>query len=254
MLNASSSTPQVQLIHHHRLSVDHCIGSLHLKAELNLSCMWTILFGPSGSGKSSLLRAACGLLSRHGIRFIRSQGREAEDLILQNETTFVPPHLRAIRWAPQDDAMFPHLSVLQNILFSATARQSIVSSETLNEVVSVFQLKPLLNRMPRDLSGGERRRVSLARAFAAPGCKLMLLDEPFSGIDRALRDELLPQMRAWLRDHDIPVLSVTHDVEEALQLQAEVVLIRDGSIEDWGYASKVLAAERDRLRLNLSRY
>jgi molybdate transport system ATP-binding protein len=216
--------------------------------------MWNILFGPSGSGKSSLLRAACGLLSRRGIRFIRSQGREAEDLILQDETTFVPPHLRAIRWAPQNDALFPHLSVLQNILFSTTTGQSMISSETLNEIVNLFQLESLLSRVPRDLSGGERRRVALARAFAAPNCELMLLDEPFSGIDRTLRDEILPQMRDWLRDHGIPVLSVTHDVEEALQLQAEVFLIRDGSIEDWGYASKVLAAERDRLRLNLNRY
>ncbi|HZL29401.1 MAG TPA: ATP-binding cassette domain-containing protein [Acidobacteriaceae bacterium] len=243
-----NSPPLAPLVHHH-LSVDHRVGALHLHADLNLSAMWTILFGPSGSGKSSLLRAACGLLSHRGIRFTRHHGDKAE--VLQDETTFVPPHLRALRWAPQSDSLFPHLSVHRNILFGATAAASKPRDEA--EIIALFQLAPLLNRLPRDLSGGERRRVALARAFAAPGCRLMLLDEPFAGIDRALRDNLLPAMRAWLRDRNIPALSVTHDVEEALQLQAEVVLIRDGRIEAQGYASNVLAPERDRLMLSLSR-
>jgi molybdate transport system ATP-binding protein len=250
--NIPPGAPQVQLIHHHRLSVDQRVGPLHLHANLKLSSMWTILFGPSGSGKSSLLRAACGLLGHHGIRLTRWQGDEGPDLVLQDEKVFVPTHLRAIRWVPQSASLFPHLTVRQNILFGATATATSPHDEA--EITNLFKLDPLLNRLPRDLSGGERRRVALARAFAAPDCQLMLLDEPFSGIDRSLRDELLPQMRAWLRDRGVPVLSVTHDVEEALQLQAEVVLIRDGKIEDWGYASKVLAAERDRLRLNLSRH
>jgi molybdate transport system ATP-binding protein len=244
-----SSSPQVRLIDHHRLAVDHRVGSLHLDANLNLSTQWTILFGPSGSGKSSLLRAACGLLGHHGICFTRQQGDETE--VLQNETTFIPPHLRAIRWTPQSASLFPHLTVHQNILFGATATASKPHDEA--ELITLFQLKPLLNRFPRDLSGGELRRVALARAFAAPNCRLMLLDEPFAGLDRALRDELLPQMRAWLRDRGIPVLSVTHDVEEALQLQAWVVLIRDGKIEDEGYVTKVLAPERDRLLSSLAK-
>lgn len=230
--------------------MDHRIGSLHIHANLNLSSMWTILFGPSGSGKSSLLRAASGLLGRQGIRLARQQEDKTE--VLQDETTFVPPHLRAIRWAPQSDSLFPHLTVHQNIRFGATATASNPPDEA--EIIHLFRLKPFLNRLPRDLSGGERRRVALARAFAAPDCRLMLLDEPFTGLDRPLRDELLPQMRAWLRDRGIPVLSVTHDVEEALQLQAWVVLIRDGKVEDEGYVTKALAAERDRLRLSLSRY
>jgi molybdate transport system ATP-binding protein len=242
------NAPEVQLIHH-RLSVDHHLGPLHLQANLDLSAQWTILFGPSGSGKSSLLRAACGLLGRHGIRFTRHQQNEAE--VLQDESTFVPPHLRDLRWAPQNDSLFPHLTVRQNVLFGATGTASKPHDEA--EIIALFKLQALLNRLPRDLSGGERRRVALARAFAAPGCRLMLLDEPFAGLDRTLRDELLPRMRAGLRDRGIPAVSVTHDVEEALQLQAEVVLVRGGRIETQGYATKVLAPERDRLQLFLSR-
>jgi molybdate transport system ATP-binding protein len=246
--NPPQNTSQAPLIHH-CLSVDRRVGALHLRAGLSLSSLWTILFGPSGSGKSSLLRAACGLLSQRGIRFTRHHGDEVE--VLQDETTFVPPHLRAIRWAPQSDCLFPHLSVHRNILFGATAAAAKPRDEA--EIIALFQLAPLLNRLPRDLSGGERRRVALARAFAAPDCRLMLLDEPFAGLDRALRDDLLPAMRAWLRDRNIPALSVTHDVEEALQLQAEVVLIRDGRVEAQGNACNILGPERDRLMLSLSR-
>jgi len=249
--SALSNEPHAQLITHHRLAVDRHIGGLHVDAAINLSSMWTILFGPSGSGKSSLLRAACGLLGREGIRLTRHQGNEASDLILQDKTTFVPPHQRAIRWAPQNDSLFPHLSVRENILFGATANGSKPTDET--EIIAIFKLEPLLNRFPHDLSGGERRRVALARAFAAPGCQLMLLDEPFTGLDRTLRDELLPPMRAWLRDRGIPTLSVTHDVEEAFQLQAWVVIIRDGKVEDEGYVSKVLGPERERLLASLAK-
>jgi len=249
--NSTTGAPEAQLTHHHRLAVDRHIGGLHLHATLNLSSMWTILFGPSGSGKSSLLRAACGLLGREGIRLTRHQGNETPDLILQEETTFIPPHRRAIRWAPQSDSLFPHLSVRENILFGATAAAAKPHDEA--EIIALFQLEPLLNRLPHDLSGGERRRVALARAFAAPDCQLMLLDEPFTGLDRTLRDELLPQMRAWLRDRGIPALSVTHDVEEAFHLQACVVLIRDGKVEDEGYVSKILGPERERLLGSLAK-
>jgi molybdate transport system ATP-binding protein len=242
-----NNTPDARLIPHHRLDVQRRVGSLLIDVELQLSSQWTLLFGPSGSGKSSLLRAACGLLGQHGIRLTRWQGHEPNDLILQDETTFVPPHLRAIRWAPQNAALFPHLTVHKNITFGGSVASTPSTDDTINEVIALFKLEPLLKRLPRDLSGGERQRVSLARAFAAPDCQLMLLDEPFSGIDRTLRDELLPQMRAWLRDRNIPALSVSHDVEEAFQLQAEVVLIRDGKIENQGYVTKVLAPERDRL-------
>jgi molybdate transport system ATP-binding protein len=239
----------VQLRHHHKLSAQCRIGSLALDVDLALSAQWTLLFGPSGSGKSSLLRAACGLLNGNGIRFSRQQ---PDDRWITLEHT--PPHLRNLSWAPQNASLFPHLNVHENIAFAArcadaspTENQALIA-----ESMRLFRIGDLAARMPRDLSGGERQRVSLARSFAVPNCRLLLLDEPFNGIDRTLRDELLPEMRSWCRDRDIPVLSVSHDVEEALQLQAEVVLIRDGKVEAQGYVTKVLYAERDRLLHSLS--
>jgi molybdate transport system ATP-binding protein len=238
--------------HHHKLAVHRRIGSLTLAADLELSSQWTVLFGPSGSGKSSLLRAACGLLGSKGIRFARRQ-HAGPDLILQDETAFVPTHLRALRWAPQHASLFPHLDVRCNLTFGPSIAPSAhTGAPALDDIIDLFALAPLLHRRPADLSGGERQRVSLARAFAAPGCRLMLLDEPFNGIDHALRDVLLPRMSAWLRDRAIPVLSVTHDVEEALQLKAEVVLLSDGAVQAQGHAATVLAPERERLLRSLA--
>ena len=238
----------VQLRHHHKLKVHARIGSLALDVDLELSTQWTLLFGPSGSGKSSLLRAACGLLDGNGISFSRQQ--PVDHWIALEHT---PSHLRNLGWAPQNASLFPHFNVAENIAFAARSTAHPAEHQALiADSMRLFRIGDLASRMPRDLSGGERQRVSLARAFATPSCQLMLLDEPFNGIDRALRDELLPEMRAWCRDRRVPVLSVSHDVEEALQLQAEVVLIRDGRVEAQGYVTKVLQAERARLLRSLS--
>ena len=228
---------------HHTLKVDTQLGPLHLDVNLELTAPWTLLFGPSGSGKSTLLRAACGLLEIPGITFTRHAANTAPTH-LQN----TPTHHRHLSWAPQRSSLFPHLTVRENIEFSP--RSSGLTPD-ITEALYLLRLQPLASRLPRDLSGGERQRVNLARAFAAPRCRLMLLDEPFAGIDRTLRDELLPAMRTWLADRGIPVLSVSHDVDEALQLQAEVVLLCNGKAETQGPAATVLEAERERLLRNL---
>lgn len=239
------ATPDARLRHHHALAVHTRIGALTLAVDLKLFANWTILFGPSGSGKSSLLRAAAGLLGRSGIQLICNPD-EADAITLQDDTHFTPPHRRNIRWAPQHTSLFPHLSVRDNLTFSADATHTPLDPAVLDEIVTLFRLAPLINRRPASLSGGERQRVNLARAFASPHCELMLLDEPFTGFDRPLRDALLPQMREWLRARAIPVISVTHDIDEAFRLQAEVVRIHDGKVEAQGYVSKVLAEERAR--------
>lgn len=221
---------------HHTLSVHKQVGALTLATDLALHADWTLLFGPSGSGKSSLLRAAAGLLGRTGIRLTRGS------TTLQDDTHFTPPHLRAIRWAPQQPSLFPHLTVRENLTFAPGPQDPT----HLDDLISLFHLAPLLARRPAGLSGGEQQRVNLARAVAAPNCKLLLLDEPFTGLDRALRDKLLPQLRSHLHSCGVPVLSVTHDVDEAFQLQAWVVRLRDGKIDHQGPAAVVLASERDR--------
>ena len=237
---------------HHRLAINRLLGTGRLQLDVELNAPWTMLFGPSGAGKSTILRAVAGLLRGPGIWLERRQQT------LQNARICKPPEAREVGFAPQHPWLFPHLTVLQNIEFSSRATGSR-STDTNNaqstlvaNAITLFGLETLIRRRPPELSGGEAQRVNLARAFAVPNCKLMLLDEPFAGTDRALRDELLPRMRASLRERDIPVLSVSHDVDEALLLEAEVIHIEAGRVIAQGPPHEVLAAERTRMVTTLT--
>ncbi len=233
----------LQRVPHHRLAVHRQLGPLRLDVDLTLSAPWTLIFGPSGSGKSSLLRAACGLLDRNGVEFSR-HNPTGQWLSLSTSAT----HRRSLSYAPQNPTLFPHLTVLENALFpSQSARNDSNHKPLAEEVLELFEVRTYADRLPRELSGGERQRVNLARAFAVPEAKLMLLDEPFSGVDRAMRDALLPRMQEWLIQRGIPVLSVSHDVDEALLLGAEVVVLASGSVVNQGVAVEVLSEERVRM-------
>jgi molybdate transport system ATP-binding protein len=253
---------------HHELSVEATLGPLHLDASLRLHAPWTVIFGPSGSGKSSLLRAACGLIPEATVDFRRrtsdSPKLTIEDppsstvlgaIVIGQSLAQRPTHLRALAYAPQHAALFPHLTAEGNIRFpSEVSLSQPKDTAMVDQVMDLFHLQSLSNRMPAQLSGGERRRVALARAFAVPNTRLMLLDEPFTGLDRALRDELLPRMQAWLAARKIPVLSVTHDVDEALLLNADVIRLEEGRVIAQGPAREVLAAERNRMLQTLTEH
>jgi len=213
---------------HHHFTLNAKLGNLRLQATLELSAPWTILFGPSGSGKTSILRSICGLLSTH------------------NQ---IPPHRRNLAYAPQDASIFPHLSVRQNVAFPLNVRNL---KPQIDNLLEIFSLTSLADRLPRDLSGGELQRVNLARALAVPNPTLLLLDEPFTGIDRATRNLLIPK----LVNRSTPILSVTHDIEEALLIhaatQTEVIRIDSGRILAQGPVDEVLALERSQLLQALS--
>jgi len=252
------------LLPHHKLTVEAQLGVLHLDANLPLRAPWTIIFGPSGSGKSSILRAACGLIPEAKVDFRRQTygptSIQSENLPQITATAWqnlsqLPPHRRALAYAPQHAALFPHLSAGDNVRFpSQVASPSPQNPALVGEVLELFHLHALAGRRPAQLSGGERRRVALARSFAVPNARLILLDEPFTGLDRALRDELLPKMHAWLAARKLPALSVTHDVDEALLLNAEVIRLEDGRVIAQGPAPEVLATERDRLLQTLTEH
>jgi molybdate transport system ATP-binding protein len=233
----------------------HRVGALALDVSFVLTAPWTVLFGPSGSGKTTVLRAIAG--------FVRPDDglimREADVLLDSAAKVFVPAHQRPVRSAAQTARLFPHMTVRRNAIYgSGWPSKPLDAREIVEEVMALFRLKDLMGRMPGELSGGERQRTSVARAvisavtFPGPGTALLLLDEPFTGLDNALRDNLLAELPAWLRRWKIPVLSVTHDVGEAFQLQAEVVKIADGRVVQQGPVNEVLAEERLRLMGHLS--
>jgi molybdate transport system ATP-binding protein len=239
----------------HSFTIQAKLGTLDLDATLNLTAPWTVLFGPSGSGKSSILRHICGLRINSNTLPSRPNPNPVISTEAQRsgETPVFPspPHQRNLAYAPQGAILFPHLTVRQNIAFATTVRHQ-PNSPLVDAALNLFHLNHLANRLPHDLSGGERQRVSLARAFAVPTPNLMLLDEPFTGLDRPLRDELLPRMQLHLAERNIPCLSVTHDVEEALLLNAEVLRIAAGKITTQGPAHQVLTTERLQMLKTLS--
>jgi molybdate transport system ATP-binding protein len=221
---------------HHRLKVEAGLGGLRLDVGVTLVAPWTVVFGPSGGGKSSLLRAMCGVLGVGSVEFARRVGREWIEL------AGVAVERRRIAYAPQGAAVFPHLSVRENVGFAAGS-----SLGTVEAAMEMFGLGALAGRSVRGLSGGERQRVSLARAFAVPRAELMLLDELFTGVGRDAREVLLGRMREVMAERGVPVIFVTHDVEEALLLGAEVVRLEEGRVVAQGAAAEVLAVERERM-------
>ena len=243
------------------VSLRHRIGALRIDAEFTLTQPWTILFGPSGSGKTTILRAIAGLLRPDEGRIVRTTmpGTPLERKTVLADTAagvFVPAHRRGIPLAPQQPSLFPHLTVAQNLIYGAAdvagRRDTTLGVDTMRRGLEEFGLAHLAGARPNRLSGGEAQRLNLARAVAATGTGLLLLDEPFTGMDATRRETLLPYLRNKLAKSITPVLSVTHDVAEAFQLNAEIIELAEGRVVQQGPARVVLAEERARMLRQLN--
>ncbi|MCV2870983.1 ABC transporter ATP-binding protein [Defluviimonas sp. WL0050] len=195
----------------------------------------TCLLGPSGCGKSTTLRMIAGV-------DMQDQGTIHVDGKLICDTVFrIPPERRSIGLMFQDFALFPHLSVAENIAFglkgAATARV-----DALLERVSLSGFGP---KYPHELSGGEQQRVALARALA-PSPRILLMDEPFSGLDERLRDGIRDDTLALLKEEGTAVLLVTHEPHEAMRMADEIALMRRGKIVQQGAPYNIYNAPVDR--------
>ena len=214
------------------VDVRHRLGTLELNTAFRAMAPWTVLFGPSGSGKSTILRTIAGLV-RPDEGSVAVLGEK-----VVGDGVWVPAHLRRVRWAGQRAALFPRKTVGENLAMGGGGE--------VERALDVFGLRALKGRRPGELSGGERQRVSVVRAAIGAQGKVLLLDEPFAGLDAGVREELIAGLREWLGG--TPVISVTHDVGEAFLLGAEVVRVDSGRVVGQGPVGEVLGEERDRLR------
>jgi molybdate transport system ATP-binding protein len=195
----------------------------------------TVLLGHSGAGKTTVLNLVAGL-QRPDRGRIEANG----DVLVDTATrTFVPPHRRRIGLVFQDAQLFPHLTVDQNLSFGRWFARGRPLSLPRDQVVACLGLQDLLSRRPSRLSGGEKQRVSLGRALLSSP-RLLLMDEPLSGLDQARRDEILPLIERVRDEFGIPILYVTHARDEARRLADTVLVLERGRLTACGPAAAIL--------------
>lgn len=196
------------------------------------------LLGPSGCGKSTTLRMIAGV-DRPDAGRIRIDGVE-----VFGPATSLPPEARHVGLMFQDFALFPHLTVAGNIAFGLKG-DAAAKARRVGELLEKVNLAGFAGKHPHELSGGEQQRVALARALA-PRPRVMLMDEPFSGLDNRLRDGVRDATLALLKDEGAAVLLVTHEPDEAMRMADEIALMRAGAIVQRGAPYNIYNAPVDR--------
>jgi len=203
------------------------LAEFDLEVSAEIRGRVTGLFGPSGAGKTTLLEIIAGL-RRPVAGSVQLHGSVLSDVAAG---VFVRPEHRSIGYVPQDGALFPHLSVLENLTYGCRdgSRQARPRNLGFDHVLDVLQIGTLLERSIRSLSGGEKQRVALGRALLA-NPRFLLLDEPMAGLDAALKDRLLPFLQRLRDEFDIPMLYVTHSAEEVVNLCDDVLVLSSGRV------------------------
>ena len=193
------------------------LAEFTLEVSMTTSRGATALYGPSGAGKTTLLELIAG------IRKPRSGRIEMDGRVVCDDGVWIPPRHRHVGYVPQDDALFPHLSVRQNVFYGAA------STENSDDVIDVLEIGTLFERRVHRLSGGERKRVALARALLTRPA-LLLLDEPLAGVDLALRDRVLEYLVRVRDELPVPTIYVTHHMQEVEAICEEIVVLERGRV------------------------
>jgi len=221
--------------------VAHAYGEVLAVDDISLSIEreeLVCLLGPSGCGKTTALRVAAGLEPlQHGRVMMNGQ-------VIADGTIDVPPERRSVGLVFQDYALFPHLSVTDNVAFGLAGKSAAARKDGAQAALAQVGMGDYAKAYPHVLSGGQQQRVALARALA-PKPSVMLLDEPFSGLDQQLRNQVRDETLHVLQESGTATLMVTHDPEEAMFMADRVALMRAGRIVQVGPPSELYIAPRD---------
>lgn len=194
--------------------------------ELNLTIdqgNFVAITGASGSGKTSILRVICGLESPNQGEII------LDNSLLLNKEIFIPTEKRNIGLVIQEKVLFPHLNARQNIEFGISSKTD--KQNLSNEIMEKLNIKQLAEKYPHELSGGESQRVALARSIVMKP-KLLMLDEPFTGLDKDLKMKIYPEIKSILQASKITALMVTHDLNEVKALADKCFNLESGKLEE----------------------
>ncbi|WP_375175472.1 molybdenum ABC transporter ATP-binding protein [Pseudooceanicola sp.] len=212
------------------VSLRHQLGDTLLEVDFDAPDGVTALFGRSGAGKTSVVNAVAGLLKPRDGRIVLN-GRVLNDAAIG---TFVPIHMRKVGYVFQDARLFPHLSVRKNLLYGARGDAG------LTRVCDLLGIGDLLSRSPQSLSGGEAQRVAIGRALLSDP-QLLVMDEPLAALDVARKEEILPYLERLRDEVGLPILYVSHSVEEVARLATTLVLMEEGRVVRAGPAADLFA-------------
>lgn len=207
------------------VDLEHSYPDVTVTAKFELGPDVVSLFGASGSGKTTIIRIISGLLQPDKAK-ITFDGTVFTDT---ENNTQIPAYKRRIGYVFQEPRLFPHLTVQQNLTFGSWFQPTKISKHDQNHIIELLNIGSLLKRLPNKLSGGEKQRVAIGRAlFSSP--KLLLMDEPLASLDQRRKAELLPYLKTLRDELKLPMIYVSHSIDEIRQLTDKVLLIKDGQM------------------------
>ena len=219
-----------------QVDIEHRLADFALDIHFHAGRGLTALFGRSGAGKTSVVNAIAGLLHPRRGRIVM----DGSVLLDTEHSICVPTHLRRVGYVFQEGRLFPHLTVRNNLLFGrwfAPTRERRASS--LDDIVDLLDIAPLLDRRPGRLSGGEKQRVAIGRALLASP-RLLLMDEPLASLDARRKDEILPYLERLRDEARVPIVYVSHSIAEVARLATTIVLISTGRVHAVGPVPEVM--------------
>lgn len=218
------------------VAVRHRFADFELDVDFQAPAGITVLFGRSGSGKTTVINSVAGLLKPQTAQ-ITLDGDRLHD---SGARQFVPVHKRRLGYVFQEARLFPHLTVAQNLRYGLKLAPPDISGPTVGDVADLLGITALLDRAPHGLSGGERQRVAVGRALLSRP-RMLLMDEPLAALDAARKAEILPYLEQLRDQFGLPILYVSHSVAEVARLATTVVVLEKGRVSHVGPAEAVLS-------------